>query len=257
MLRWQVNFFKFSVLAFLGLGHPVFALAETEILPDEYRQKIDVAVLRNAIDRPALKATVTWIKHLAQSTGAPSIIAELARLKCANAEVESERNKRMELYQVCMKTADKALSLNTDEVVALYWKAVAMGKLSQDMGILNALRMTRHMEKLFLHVIALDENYDEAGGHKALGHMYNKLPGFPISFGNKEKALSHLKRAHQLFPDDIITRAFYAEALFDMGKKHEAREHAAFILSVPIETENTFRYREYVETARSIIRKGL
>lgn len=255
MMRWQACFFKYSMLAFISMSHPVFSVNGADFLPDEYKQKIDTAVLRNAVDRPALLSTIAWIKQLAQSTQSPKVIAELARLEYADAEVETEKSKRIELYKACIATADKALAINADEVGALYWKAVAMGKLSEESGILNALRMTRPMEQLFLRVIALDENYDNAGAHKALGRMYYKLPGFPISFGNKVMALFHLKRAHALFPNDIITRAFYAEVLLDMGRVQEARKHAEFVLGTPVEEENSFRYRRFVEIARNIVRK--
>ncbi len=255
MLRWQVNFLKYSVFAFISLSHPVSARAATEIFPDEYKQKIDIAVKRNAVDRSALLATISWISQLVQSTRDATIMAELARLEYANAEVEIEKSKRIELYKTCIDTADKALAINPDEVGALYWKAIAMGKLSEESGFINALRMTRTMERLFLRVIALDENYDQAGGHKALGRMYFRLPGFPISFGSKEKALFHLKKAYALYPNDIIVRSFYAELLFDTGQKHEARKHAEFILAMPVEKENNFRYRRFIEIARNIVKK--
>ena len=255
MMCWQSCFFRCSMLAFVGMSHPVFALEGVDFLPEEYQQKIDTAVMRNSVDRPALLSTIAWIKQLALNTRSSKVTAELARLKFANAEVETEKSKRIELYKGCIVTADKALAINANEVGALYWKAVAIGKLSEESGILNALRMTRPMEQLFLRVIALDENFDSAGAHKALGRMYYKLPGFPISFGNKEKALFHLKRAHTLFPNDIITRAFYAEVLLDMGRVQEAREHAIFILAIPVEVENSFRYSRFIEIARNIAKK--
>lgn len=178
MLYWQLSFLKFSILFLLGINHSILAQTVSDIFPEEYRQKIDSAVLRNAVDRPALQATIEWIKQLAQSTQDPVILAELARLECANAEVETQTSKRLAFYKNCIDTADQALAENANEVVALYWKAVAMGKLSEKMSILDALRMTRSMENLFLRVIALDENYDNAGGHKALGRIYHQLPGF-------------------------------------------------------------------------------
>ncbi|SFK18631.1 TRAP transporter T-component [Nitrosomonas aestuarii] len=255
MLRWQVNFLKYSVFAFISISHSVFARAATEIFPDEYKQKIDIAVMRNAVDRPALLATISWVAQLAQSTRDATIMAELARLEYANAEVETEKRKRIELYKICIDTANKSLAVNPDEVGALYWKAIAMGKLSEETGILNAFRMTRAMERLFLRVITLNENYDHAGGHKALGRMYYKLPSFPISFGSNEKALFHLKKAYELYPNDVIVRAFYAELLFDMGQKHEARKHAEFILATSVEKENNFRYHRFIEIARNIVKK--
>jgi len=257
MFYRQLDLIRFSFFVLVGMSQSICAQMTLEFLPDEYKQKIDQAVLFNAVDRPTLLATIDWIKQLAQDTQDPVVIAELARLECANAEVEPQKSKRLELYKICIDTADTALAINADEVSALYWKAVAFGKLSEGMNILNALRMTRLMEDLFLRVIALDESYDNAGGHKALGRIYHQLPGFPISFGSNEKALFHLQKAYELFPDDIITRAFYAEVLFDMGKKREALWHAEFILTTSIEEENKFRYREFVEIARNIIRKSL
>ncbi|MCP5242467.1 TRAP transporter TatT component family protein [Nitrosomonas sp.] len=239
-----------------SMSHADFAQAANEYLPDTYQQKIDQAVQRNAIDRPALFATITWIKQLAESTQAPKVIAELARLQCANAEVEAERTKRIELYRGCIETTDRALAIHSDEIVAIYWKAVAIGKLSEESGVLNALRLMRPMEKLFLRVIELDEQYDNAGAHKALGRIYHKLPQFPISFGDKNKALFHLKNALKLFPNDIIARAFYAELLFDLGKKQEAYRHAKYILDFPVEEENRFRYRRFIDIARHLSEKA-
>ncbi|WP_177170283.1 TRAP transporter TatT component family protein [Nitrosomonas marina] len=257
MCRWQTLFLNYSLLLVMGgITHAGFARAASEYLPDTYQQKIDRAVQRNAIDRSALLATIAWIKQLAQTTQAPEVIAELARLQCANAEVENERNKRIELYKSCMDIADRALAIHSNAVVALYWKAVAMGKLSEESGILNALRFMRPMEKLFLRVIELDEQYDQAGAHKALGRMYHKLPRFPISIGNKEKSLFHLKRALRLFPNDIIARAFYAELLFELGNKQEAYRHARYILDFPVETENSFRYRRFIDIARHLSEKA-
>jgi len=256
MLYWQRKCVKFSILFLLGVSQSILAQTTPEIFPDTYRQKIDIAVLRNAVDRPALQATIEWIKQLAQSTQDSGVLAELARLECADAEVELQKSKRLELYKMCFDTAESALAGNTNEVVALYWKGVAMGKLIENMRILDALRMTRSMENLFLRVIAINEHYDAAGGHKALGRIYHQLPGFPISFGDNEKALFHLGRAYELYPDDIIVRAFLAELLMDMGRKHEALGHAQFILSTPVEEENKFRYGVFIQIARNIIRKN-
>jgi len=89
-----------------------------------------------------------------------------------------------------------------------------------------------------------------------LGRLYHKLPGFPISFGSYKKALFHIKRAYALFPDDIITRAFYAELLYDIGEKREAFVHARFILNTPIEMENRFRFSRFIDIARNIIKRA-
>ena len=65
----------------------------------------------------------------------------------------------------------------------------------------------------------------------------------------------YLKRAHDLFPQDVITRAFYAELLYDEGKRGEARKHADFVLATPIADEDALEFAEYVNIALAIIEK--
>ena len=65
----------------------------------------------------------------------------------------------------------------------------------------------------------------------------------------------HLKRAHELFPRDVITRAFYAELLYDSGRKAEARKHAEFVLATPVADEDAREFAEYVGIAQEVINK--
>jgi len=64
-----------------------------------------------------------------------------------------------------------------------------------------------------------------------------------------------LKGAHELFPRDAITRAFYAELLYDEGRKDEARKHADFVLTTPIADEDALEFAEYVDIALGVINK--
>ena len=155
----------------------------------------------------------------------------------------------------CISITNQSLTINSNDVRGLFWKAAAIGKVAEDGGVLNALGLVRSMEELLLKVVMLDETYENAGAHRALGRIYHLLPGFPISFGNNQKALMHLRRAYELFPMDVITRAFYADLLYDEGQKKEARYHADFVLSASIHQEDELEYAEYVRIARNVISK--
>lgn len=245
-----------AMIAVFGFEAPVFAQsAFATLLTPENRQKIELAVWRYAIDTPLLIETTDWFRELTRDSQESAAIAELSRLEFMQAQLELDKNRRVQLFENCIAIAEQALARNADDVVGLFWKAAAMGKMAGDSGILNALRMLRPMEKILLKVVALDEKYGNAGGHRALGRMYHQLPGFPIGFGSNQKALMHLKRAHELFPRDIITRAFYAEILYDEGRKEEARKHADFVVAARIAEEDALEYAEYVNIALAIVRK--
>ncbi|OQW39157.1 MAG: hypothetical protein A4S08_07490 [Proteobacteria bacterium SG_bin4] len=246
-----------KLIALACMSTPFFAqsYANAAVLTEENQQKIEWAVWRYAVDTPLLVQTIDWFRDLTQDTRESAAIAELSRLKFMRAQLELDKNHRVQLFERCITTADRALMINPNDVRGLFWKAAAMGKMAEDSGILNALRMLRPMEELLLKVVELDERYENAGAHRALGRMYHKLPGFPISFGSNQKALAHLKRAHELFPEDVITRAFYAELLYDIGKKVEARKHADFVLAAPIAEEDALEFSEYVDIALGVVKK--
>ncbi len=255
-LERRFTLFTYWVIAIACLTGSAFAQSVSPtLLTAENKQKIELAVWRYAIDTPLLVETIDWFRELTQNSGESAAIAELSRLEFMQAQLELDKDRRVHLFESCVAIADQALALNANDVRGLFWKAAAMGKMAEDSGVLSALRMLRPMEKMLLKVVALDERYENAGAHRALGRMYHKLPGFPISFGSNQKALMHLKRAHALFPQDVITRAFYAEVLYDEGKEKEARKHANFVLVTPIADEDALEFAEYINIALAIIEK--
>lgn len=255
-LERRIALFAIMVMAANCLTAPVFAQSiSPTLLTEANKQKIELAVWRYAIDTPLLVETIDWFRDLTRNSQESAAIAELSRLKFMIAQLEMDKNRRVQLFERCIAIADQALALNANDVRGLFWKAAAMGRMAEDSGIVDAFRMLRPMEKMLLKVVALDEKYENAGAHRALGRMYHKLPGFPISFGSNQKALAHLKRAHELFPRDIITRAFYAEVLYDEGRKAEARRHADFVLATPIDEEDALEFAEYVDIALRVVKK--
>ena len=255
-LQRKIFHFTCKLIAVACSALPVLAQgASSTLLTPENTQRIELAAWKYAIDTPRLVETIDWLRNLTRDSRESAAIAELSRLEFMQAQLERDKNRRAQLFENCIAVADRALILNANDVRGLFWKAAAMGKMAEDSGILNALRMLRPMENLLLKAVALDEQYENAGAHRALGRMYHKLPGFPISFGSNQKALAHLKRAHELFPRDIITRAFYAELLYDTGKREEARRHADFVLATPVDEEDALEFAEYVGIALTIVNK--
>ncbi|WP_374565688.1 TRAP transporter TatT component family protein [Nitrosomonas sp.] len=256
-LEQKMMLSSYKMIAVVCMTMAAFAqnFAAAAVLTEQNQQKIEWAVWRYAVDTPLLVQTIDWFRDLTRNTRESAAIAELSRLKFMRAQLELDKDHRVQLFERCIITANRALTINPNDVRGLFWKAAAMGKMAEDSGMLNALRMLRPMEELLLKVVELDEKYENAGAHRALGRMYHKLPGFPISFGSNQKALAHLKRAHELFPEDVITRAFYAELLYDTGRKDEARKHADFVLATPIAEEDALEFAEYVDIALGVVKK--
>lgn len=126
--------------------------------------------------------------------------------------------------------AAKALS-GAPEAAPLYlWGAVHWGLWGDVFGRMAAARqgvgdkVRTYSETL----IALDERYEDAGGHRILGRLHTLAPKIPLVTGwvDRGKAVSELRRAVALGPDNLDNSLFLAEALFEFqpDKAGEARE---------------------------------
>ena len=69
-----------------------------------------------------------------------------------------------------------------------YWQSANVGKWGQTKGIMNALAKAKPMRDLLQKALSL--NPDHADSYYVLGQLYEQVPGFPISFGDKSYAVS-------------------------------------------------------------------
>lgn len=76
--------------------------------------------------------------------------------------------------------------------------------------------------------VALDERLEKAGGHRLLGRLHTLAPKIPLVTGwvDRDKAVSHLRRAVALAPEDLYNQLYLADALLQhqSEKAAEARE---------------------------------
>lgn len=72
--------------------------------------------------------------------------------------------------------------------------------------------------------IALDEHFERAGGHRLLGRLHTLAPKIPFVTGwvDREKAVSHLRRAVALAPEDLYNHVYLADALL----QHQSEKSA-------------------------------
>jgi tetratricopeptide (TPR) repeat protein len=126
--------------------------------------------------------------------------------------------------------AAKAVAAVPEAKPLFLWSAVHWGLWGDVFGRLAAARqgvgdkVRRYAEIL----IALDERYEDAAGHRVLGRLHTLAPKVPFVTGwvDRDKAVSELRRAVALGPDNFDNHVFLAEALFEYqpAKAAEARD---------------------------------
>jgi tetratricopeptide (TPR) repeat protein len=89
--------------------------------------------------------------------------------------------------------ADKAIAADPQNDLGYYWKSANIGRWGQVKGVLNALMKAQPMKDLLVKELSL--NPDRTDPYYVLGELYRELPGWPVSFGNLDDAVSLGRKA--------------------------------------------------------------
>ena len=168
---------------------------------------------------------------------------------------------RQKLEDLSPAQAAKAVA-GVPEAKPLYlWAAVHWGLWGDVFGRLAAARqgvgdkVKRYSEIL----IALDERYEDAAGHRILGRLHTLAPKVPFVTGwvDRGKAVSELRRAVALGPDNLDNHLFLAEALFEHQpeKAGEAREILRRLLARRPVPELVVEQEKTLANARALLAK--
>lgn len=224
----------------------VFVLVATGILAEMSVSEADELILTKDVAniKKAIEALEKIIAEDPKNAEAHITIAK-AHLYLGDRVQES----KLEIFEAGKSYAEKATELDPKSPDAYYWLAALTGRVGQTRGILQSLFMINPMKEALDTAIEIDPNY--AAAYYVLSLLYTEAPGWPVSIGNKQKALEYAQKAVDLAPDDIEFNVHLAKALINNKRTKEAVAVLNRVLEMPhIDTE-----LEYKEEARELLQK--
>lgn len=112
-----------------------------------------------------------------------------------------------------------ALADTTDSAQIYFWSAVHWGLWGRYRGKMAAAKegVAKKIRNFSEVVIEMDEEIEEAGGHRVLGRLHSEAPKLPFFTGwvDRKTAVSELRRAIELAPDAPLTLFYLADALLE------------------------------------------
>ena len=84
--------------------------------------------------------------------------------------------------------ADKAIAADPRNDLGWYWKSSNIGRWGQVKGIFDSLGKAPPMRDCLVKELAI--NPDRSDAYFVLGQLYREVPGWPVSFGNIDAAVS-------------------------------------------------------------------
>ncbi len=98
-------------------------------------------------------------------------------------------------------SAQKAIDGDPNNHLGYYWKSANIGRWGQIKGILNSLFKAKPMRDLLQQAVTVDPEH--ADSYYVLGQLYEQVPGFPMSFGVEEYAVSLGRKSIDLHEQQV------------------------------------------------------
>jgi tetratricopeptide (TPR) repeat protein len=141
----------------------------------------------------------------------------------------------------------------------LIWEGIVLSSWAGEKGGLGALGLVKQAKGLYERAIALDPKALDGSALNSLGVLYYKVPGWPIGFGDKDKARELLQRALAVNPHGIDPNYFFAEYLIETKQSTAAQTYLEKVLQASPRPGRALADEGRREEARALmaqLRKG-
>ena len=101
-------------------------------------------------------------------------------------------------------------------------------------GPFDALSSVNKAHDLLLKAMALNPRASNGSAVVTMGVLYYKVPGWPIAFGDNQKAEQLLTRALKINPQGIDSNYFYGEFLMTQNKPNQAAKYLRKAVNIPV-----------------------
>lgn len=179
------------------------------------------------IAAPCLLALCATASHAAPAPD-PAFDSELLNIQQAWAHVNYETpagDAREQAFDALEKRAESFTKAHPTRAESLIWEGIVESSYAGAKGGLGALSLCKEARGNLEAALKLDPTALEGSAYTSLGTLYDKVPGFPISFGDHDKAAKLLQQALKLNPNGIDPNYFYAEYLFGQGEYATALQY--------------------------------
>jgi tetratricopeptide (TPR) repeat protein len=171
-------------------------------------------------------ATVALITSTNVIASALDDVAQLQK-GWAEANYTLKNKAQITAFETLIQQADKAVITNADSVEVLIWQGVIKASYAGVKGGLGALSLAKSAKADFEKALKMNDTALEGSSYTNLGVLYYKVPGWPIGFGDDDKAKLFLDKALAIDSEGIENNYFYADYLID---QHQYAQAEAYLL---------------------------
>ncbi len=186
-------------------------------------------------DRNEITRFYGLIGLLAVLAGPPAfaeVMDDVAPLqqRWAQVQYQTAEGARVAAFEQLAAQAEQVVAQNKGAPEPLIWQGIILSTWAGAKGGLGALKLCKQAKASFEEAMKIDPSALQGSAYTSLGSLYYQVPGWPVGFGDDDKAEELLKQALALNPDGIDSNYFYGDYLIEQDRYEEAvkvLEHAA------------------------------
>ncbi|NMP79867.1 hypothetical protein HHE92_08660 [Pseudoalteromonas arctica] len=103
------------------------------------------------------------------------------------------------------------------------WNGIVLASFAGAKGGLGALGLAKEAKTSLENALSIDGTALNGSAYASLATLYSKVPGWPIGFGDDDKAEKLFKQALAFNLEGIDTNYLYGEYLYDEGDYKQAK----------------------------------
>lgn len=150
----------------------------------------------------------------------PATIQEL-QTRWAEIKYTQPKEQQEKAFKALVRQAEQARQANPQQADYWVWEGIIRSTYAGAKGGLGALDQVKQAKKLFEQAIALEPGALNGSAYTSLGSLYYQVPGWPVGFGDDDKAEQMLLKGLDYNPAGIDSNFFYGDYLLQQ-KRYDA-----------------------------------
>lgn len=196
---------------------------------------------RPSAKRTGVRALLGAALLFAVALGAPFAAADARgeaamlplRQKWEHINYEVPKAQRADQFEALAAEADRVAGANANSAEVAIWQGIIYSTWAGADGGLSALGYAKKAKAAFERAIRLDPQALAGSAFTSLGALYYQVPGWPVGFGDEDKARELLRKALAINPTGIDANYFWADFLHETGDDAGARAALQRALQAP------------------------
>jgi tetratricopeptide (TPR) repeat protein len=128
-----------------------------------------------------------------------------------------QKDKRGPGFEAVAAKAAQAAAAHPGEAAPLVWQGIALASQAGEDGGLSALGLVKRAKEVLEQAERLEPEALGGSIYTTLGSLYYQVPGWPLGFGDNDKARQYLQKALAANPTGLDANFFWGDYLMEQG----------------------------------------